>query len=143
MAPTINRDDVVARYWPYEGPLDDEAITSAAETLAGLVRYLNNATRGDLPVPTLYELLGDLAASTAGMRQLVGQLVDTTDRYGNDTSLRHDTHRNDPGTATHAAKLATQALRAPPSSTWWRRLRTPGSSSRTSTMTSSKRGDRR
>jgi hypothetical protein len=41
----IDPDQVVDATWHYDGPHDPETVTSAAQALPRLVRYLNNATR--------------------------------------------------------------------------------------------------
>lgn len=90
MAPTLNRHDLVQQCWPYDGPHDEETITSAAEATDELVRYLNNASLWHLPAPTLYETLGSLTEALGRMRRLVQLYARTAEGYSDDPTLRHD-----------------------------------------------------
>lgn len=104
-----------------DGPHSDDYTAEMARSFTESVRVLNHATmtRPGLSWPsTVYTVVGDLAAGTAGLRQLFDQLgafldaEDTAGRLGDD----RDPHR-DPADAlarAHAhltgARLAAAAL---------------------------------
>lgn len=112
MAPTFDRERIVERHWPYDGPHDAEAITSAGEAVAELPRYLSNATltRRGVLAPDLYVLLGTLDESLGSLRQLTRQLGQSVEGYSQDTALRTDRDPTDHARAQLAAKHAGRAL---------------------------------
>lgn len=74
---TAPLDDQVEALFPLGGPYDDATTRAAARSIAGLVRYLNHATRyaeaASQPA-TVDAVVHDLEATVAGMDQLLEQL---------------------------------------------------------------------
>jgi hypothetical protein len=70
-------DEVVARYFPLDGPYDDERTAAAAQTIAELVRYLNYATRYEEAArwpASVDRVLGALGDAAYGQVQALDQL---------------------------------------------------------------------
>lgn len=83
-------EDVIDKAWPYDGPHSTESVISAAEAIADLVRYMNNATRtpGRLPYAgDVYTVLGHLTTMTRRLPQLVTQLKAATDQHWDSTTV--------------------------------------------------------
>lgn len=112
--------EIIEQHWPYDGPHSAETVINAADTLVGLVRYMNNATRspGRLNASQLWRVLVELASVAAGMDQLLRQLAATAQRVATEVANqpgwyddRHD--RQAIETALHVwseLNLATVAL---------------------------------
>lgn len=98
--------DIVERLWPFDGPHSSDTVTSAASTMAGLVRYMNNATWNPrlLPGPDLYRVLSSLNSVVHGLDQLLRQLTNTLAELGNDPTLYDD--RRDRPAALTAGEIA-------------------------------------
>jgi hypothetical protein len=74
----VSKDEQVEALFPVGGPYGDDETRSAARAAAALVRYLDHATRhGEaLPEPaTVDDVLGSLAATVAGLDQLLPQVA--------------------------------------------------------------------
>lgn len=88
-------DDIMAQF-PLDGPYDPERTVDAARTIAELVRYLNHATppwksADCLEFPSqLGSLLGGLSAGVHNLVQLVDQLRQHADRFGQMPALYDD-----------------------------------------------------
>lgn len=94
-------EEIVERFWPYDGPHSRDTVESAAQAIAGLVRYLNNATWNPqrLPAPGLYRVLSNLNSMMYGLDQLLNQLTTATDRVADDPTL-YDDRRDRPARNT-------------------------------------------
>lgn len=109
--PPLEGAEVVETYWPYDGPHDVDTVASSAAALAGLVRYLANATRpghrdASLPyAPQLYRLLTSLTAAAGGLEQVLDQARATAQAHAEDDRLYDD--RADREGADTARELAT------------------------------------
>lgn len=72
--------EILAEHWSYDGPHDRDTVSTAAETIAGLVRYVNNATgpgnaRDTLPYASdVDRVLSYLQGAVGGLPQLLAQL---------------------------------------------------------------------
>jgi hypothetical protein len=86
----------------YDGPHTPDTVADAAYAVAGLVRYLNNATsagndRDTLKYATaIHNILGGLEAAAHGLDQLLRQLADAAERQSDNPTLYDD--RRDPAT---------------------------------------------
>ncbi len=93
--------DQVAALFPLDGPYTPELTTGAAESIAGLMRYLNHATApwkggGCLEYPShLASTVANLRGALYGAEQLLGQLAHHAGRFGEDPNL-YDDHGDDP-----------------------------------------------
>lgn len=80
--------------FPYDGPHSPDTVHRAAEILAYLVRYLNNATgAAGATVPhaaTVDRVLGSLGAAVAGLDQLLAQLAPAIERQAKHAALYDD-----------------------------------------------------
>lgn len=72
----IDIDDLIEETWPYDGPHNREKTMAAARMIAGLVRYIDNATYQ----PHAYQyassvdvMLSNLKAAVGGLEQLLTQ----------------------------------------------------------------------
>jgi hypothetical protein len=109
-----SRLDKVEEIFPNDGPHDAESVTEAAEALAYLVRYLNNATRqqGTLPyVAAVDGVVASLAAATYDMDQLLKQLTTTLAAHRDNGQL-YDNQDPDTSTAAATANAAIELLGA-------------------------------
>jgi hypothetical protein len=100
--PTQNArpDEVVQQHWPYDGPHSDATMASAAQAIAELVRYLNNAAWSvKLDGPGLYSVLSPLAGGLLSLDQLLGQLHAAAHSLVDDPTL-YDDRRDRPGEHT-------------------------------------------
>lgn len=96
-------NEIVERFWPYDGPYSDEHTTAAVVMIARLGRYLNNATRkrDGLPYAALVgRVLGDLAGAVIGYEQLLGQLAEFLEREADGDPSLYDDRRDRPGAQT-------------------------------------------
>lgn len=115
----------IERLFPYDGPHTPGTIRDAAEAVAALVRYLNNATRrGDtVRQPSdLAQVVGYLSGGVAGMPQLFNQLAEHARRISTWSDV-YDERGGDPAvvardvdqhlrTAAHNMTLAAGLLGA-------------------------------
>jgi hypothetical protein len=90
----------VRRRWPHHGPYDQKRTIEAAEAIAELVRYLNNAT--DEPDAALHPntvggLLSPMAAATRELGQLLHQILELLDLTATNAC---DDRRDRPARAT-------------------------------------------
>lgn len=103
----------IRRLLPYDGPHSGETVAAAAAALPPLVRYLNNATRSPAGLPyaaTVDRVVAGLESVAMGLDQLLGQLVEHTERHAADPTLYDDRHgREGRQTALRAAESLTQA----------------------------------
>lgn len=108
---TVDGAAVVDRYWPYDGPHTPETAAAAAEAIADLVRYVNNATGPGNVTHTLphashvYGVLGSLDTAIGGLWQLAGNLLWASVNHAADPTL-YDDRRDRPALDT-AGKLDT------------------------------------
>lgn len=104
---------VVEEYWPYDGPHTADTVIAAADAVAQLTRYLNNATRGtDIPAPDLYEATSHLTAAADGLDQLCGEFATHARRHMQNRALRHEDYREDSIQARATAADAAAAFDA-------------------------------
>ncbi|HEU0087677.1 MAG TPA: hypothetical protein VFQ77_08505 [Pseudonocardiaceae bacterium] len=104
---------VVGRYWPLHGPYGPARTQAAVSTVAQLVRYLNYATRTPEALPEagdVYPVLGELAAVSGGLQQLLGQLATRAEALIDDPTMRHTGDRQDRAAGRAAAGAAVEAL---------------------------------
>lgn len=99
--------EIVERHWPYDGPHSSGTVESAAEVIAGLVRYMNNATWNPqrLSAPGLYRVLSSLNSAVWGLDQLLNQLGAVVGALIEDPTL-YDDRRDRPGADTARDVLA-------------------------------------
>jgi hypothetical protein len=117
---TINPYEVVEAAWPYDGPHDDETVSSAATAISRLVRYLNNATQHRNARHTLAwaattdRITGSLHETTALLPQLLTQLAAAMRAQCDNPGLYDDRHdgRDAAVTASTAAGLLEYAADA-------------------------------
>lgn len=86
-------NEVIERYFPYDGPHTRDSVADAARGAAVLVRYLNNATGARRTVdrgPTVYRVLGGVHALVVGLDQLLDQLAGAMRRQAGDPTLYDD-----------------------------------------------------
>lgn len=84
---------IVERYWPYDGPHDDETVTSAAEAAAEMTRYLANATRNPATLPylsTVGDVLDGLGLAVSRLDQIGRQLAHVVERHADSGELYDD-----------------------------------------------------
>jgi hypothetical protein len=99
----------VRRRWPYHGPYDQERTIEAAEAIAELVRYLNNATEEPdavLHPNTVGGVLSPMAAATRGLERLLHQIPELLDLTAANAG---DDRRDRPARATISEVLAELA----------------------------------
>jgi hypothetical protein len=104
-----NGFEEVRRRWPYHGPYDQERTIEAAEAIAELVRYLNNAIEEPDAVPhpnTVSGVLSPIAAATRGLEQLLHQILELLDLTA---ANARDNRRDRPATATISEVVAELA----------------------------------
>jgi hypothetical protein len=110
----IDGEQLVAETWPKDGPHSPEALSSAADALYELVRYLNYATdRSGTTLPYAgygYRLTGNLAGAAGMQPQLYHQLGRWAASLADDPRLRHYEHRDDPSVATRETLTASNAF---------------------------------
>lgn len=86
--------DLVEKHFPYDGPHSAEKLEEAADCLANLVRYLNNATRPGYQtlkhVATIYPILGAMNSTIHGFDQLLEQLNTACQRFVDDPTVYDD-----------------------------------------------------
>lgn len=118
--------EIVDEFWPYDGPHTVATMTSAANGVAQLVRYLNNATQhGVASGPALGRIVGSVTSMVGGLDQLLGQLARAADMLADDPSLYDDQSPREQGGAVardmayhlrnsrvRAAELANSLTRA-------------------------------
>lgn len=126
--PAMDIHTLIEQCWPYDGPHSADTVGDAAEAMALLTRYINNASRygtRTLPyAPHTYLVLGSINAVVHGLDQLLDQLATTLRHLADDPSL-YDDYRWRPGAGTacaaadrlmlaraEAARLAHQLLAA-------------------------------
>ena len=96
--PEIDAYQVVEDTWHYDGPHDPDTVTSAAQALPRLVRYLNNATgpghdRSSLRYAvTAYQIIAQIAGVADLLPQVLGQLARFLETQSTDPSLYDDRH---------------------------------------------------
>jgi hypothetical protein len=104
----IDADQIVEATWHYDGPHDPETVTSAAQALPRLVRYLNNATgpgKASLRYASnAYRITSQFAAVADLLPQVLGQLAHFLETHSGDPSL-YDDRRDRP-----AAQTANEAV---------------------------------
>jgi hypothetical protein len=104
----IDADEVIEATWHYDGPHNADTVTSAAQAVPLLVRYLNNATqpsKASLPYAvTAYRIISQIAAATDLLPQVLGQLARFLETQAVDPSL-YDDRRDRP-----AFKTAIEAV---------------------------------
>lgn len=86
-------EDVIEKAWPYDGPHSSESIISAAQGVAELVRYLNNATRTPARLPYMGDVdavLGQLSTAFDRLPQLVTQMCAVVEQHWNSTDVYDD-----------------------------------------------------
>lgn len=94
-------DEIVEQFWPYDGPHSSDTVTLAAQVMAGLVQYMDNATKNPqrLSGPALYRVLSSLKVAVYGLDQLLDQLGAVAGALMQDTTL-YDDRRDRPGEDT-------------------------------------------
>lgn len=118
------REEVVERYWPYDGPHSRDSVATAAAALGALVRYLNNATQAGtapvtLPYPaSAHQVIADLATTVARLPQLLEQLQAVMRAQAADPRL-YDDRRDRPGSLTADAVTALLTMGRTSSQRFW------------------------
>lgn len=84
--------EIVEEFWPYDGPHTPERVTAAAAAIAGLARYLANATqrRDALDAPDLSAVIGHLAAAAPSLAQVLRQFDRIAAVLADDPALYDD-----------------------------------------------------
>lgn len=94
----LAREQVISRYWPYDGPHTLDSISSALEAVAELVRTTANATQSPHavgPAQDGYRALGAMTSATESLPQVFTQLAMWAEHIGADASVRHDQFRGE------------------------------------------------
>jgi len=65
--------EILAEHWPYDGPHDRETVSTAAETVPSLLRYINNATGPGNASATL-PYAGDVDRVLSCLHEAAGRL---------------------------------------------------------------------
>jgi hypothetical protein len=90
---------------PYDGPHDPDTVCEAAQGVAVLLRYLNNATgpwnapRTLQHAPTVDVIVGEIDAVARGLHRLLTQLADALNRQADDPTM-YDDRRDRPASST-------------------------------------------
>lgn len=104
-------DEIVERYWPYDGPHSEKKLELAAKVIDGLVRYMNNALWSVSPNgPSTYRVLSGLNSAVYGLDQLFEQLGRSVGRLIEDPTM-YDDRRDRPAPQT-ALELEASVLQA-------------------------------
>jgi hypothetical protein len=106
-------DEVVARYFPLDGPYDDERTAAAALTIAELVRYLNYATRYEEAArwpASVDRVLGALGDAAYRQVQALDQLGSRLAKAAGRPRAYLATELPDAATATDAAAHVVDEL---------------------------------
>ncbi|QIS13655.1 hypothetical protein [Nocardia arthritidis] len=111
----IDRSDAISMLWSTDGPHTADSITTAANGIAELWRYLAHATlRTDSEVLTdpadVYLVAGTLSAAANSAVQVLRQLHRWAEELVTMPGLTHDSDRSDSELAMTAADLAAGAL---------------------------------
>jgi hypothetical protein len=109
---THSGDEVVAKYWPYDGPHAADTVGEAASALVELVRYLNNATWNPrvLPHPDqVYRVLARVTSAVDSVTQTLEQLARNLEEASTRTGL-YDDRRSSKYPAAQTAVAAAAAI---------------------------------
>jgi hypothetical protein len=84
----LTPDEIVEQHFPYDGPHSAHTMADAADVIAGLVRYLNNAGWSvRLDGPSLHRVLSGLSLALQRTDQLLAQMGNAAEALADDPTL--------------------------------------------------------
>lgn len=110
----IDGTQVIDEYWPFDGPHDGDTVSEAAQAMARLGRYINNATRGSvLQSPRdLRVTVGSIATVLHQLPQLLDQVAARLERAAARTEFYDDHDSRDVDLGQTTTREAARRLRA-------------------------------